>query len=112
MEKESPYTTDPSKRNDALEYLHAQYLQVMGEASQATINKDMLEAQIKAACGIAKGIEGVCTWNRIQKQSTSFNTREFAQEEPALHQKYLNELDPTHSLSVQPMRPYPFRSYS
>ena len=108
VEKKSPYTTNPSKRNDALEDLHAQYLEVMGEASQATIAKDLLEAQIKAACGAAKGIEGVCTWNRIEKQSTGFSATALAENEPELHQKYLVDREPTHSLSVDHMRSYPF----
>ena len=107
VEKEAPFTAPTSKRNDALEDLHEQYLKVMGETSQATINKDILDAQIKAACGTAKGIEGVCTWNRIQKQTTGFSATALAEEEPELHRKYLVPRDPTHSLSVNLMRSYP-----
>ena len=108
VEKEAQFTAPTSKRNDGLEDLHEQYLKAMGETSQATINKDMLDAQIKAACGTAKGIEGICTWNRIQKQTTGFSATALAEAEPELHQKYLVERDPTHSLSVNLMRSYPF----
>jgi hypothetical protein len=108
VEKEAPFTDPTSKRNDALKDLHEQYLKAMGESSQATIKKDLLEAEIKAACGAAKGIEGVCTWNRIQKKTTGFNATALAEDEPKLHQKYLFEREPTHSLNVNLMRSYPF----
>ena len=73
------------------------------------IEKDMLEAQIKAACGTAKGIEGVCSWNRIQKKTMAFSASILAEEDPELHQKYLVPRKPTPSLSVSLMRSYPFQ---
>ena len=92
-----------------LEDLHEQYLKVIGEISRASIEKDMLEAQIKAACGTAKGIEGVCSWNRIQKKTMAFSASILAEEDPELHLKYLVPRKPTPSLSVSLMRSYPFQ---
>ncbi|MEC8657259.1 MAG: GIY-YIG nuclease family protein [Verrucomicrobiota bacterium] len=108
VEKESPFSAPTFKRNDMLEDLHEQYLKVIGEISRASIEKDMLEAQIKAACGTARGIEEVCSWNRIQKKTMAFSASILAEEDPELHQKYLVPRKPTHSLSVSLMRSYPF----
>jgi hypothetical protein len=67
-------------------------------------------ARRRGTCGTAKAIEVVCTWNRIQKQTTGFSATALAEEEPELHQKYPVHREPTHSLSVSLMRSYPIGS--
>ena len=107
LQEDAQFTDPPLKRNGALEKLHEEYLQTMRQEHKVSFKKDLLEAKIKAACGAAKGIEGVCTWNRIQKKTTGFNATALAEDEPELHQKYLFERGPTHSLNVNLMRSYP-----
>lgn len=61
----------------------------MGETSQAAINKDFLDAQIKAACGSAKGIEGVCKWSRSIETKIKFDRKSFEQKHPDLFKEHL-----------------------
>ena len=80
----------------------------MGEISQATIKKDLVEAQIKAACGLAKGIEGICKWARSIETKMKFDRKSFEQKHPDLLKEYmLPAAAPGLRVSVNPMRPYP-----
>jgi hypothetical protein len=88
--------------------LHEQYLKAMGETSQATINKDFLDAQIKAACGSAKGIEGVRKWSRSIETKIKFDRKSFEQKHPDLFKEHLlPAAAPGLRVSVNLMRAYP-----
>ena len=88
--------------------LHRQYLAGMGEISLATLKKEFLEARIKAACGVAKGIEGVCKWSRSTETKMKFDRKSFEQKHPELLEKHLLPAAP----SGLRIRVNPFRSYA
>jgi hypothetical protein len=97
-----------AKRSADLASLHEQYLKAMGETSQAAINKDFLDAQIKAACGSAKGIEGVCKWSRSIETKMKFDRKSFEQKHPDLFKEHLLPAAPPGlRVSVNLMRAYP-----
>ena len=96
------------KRTAQLASLHEEYLKTMGEISQATIQKQLLEAQIKAACALAIGIEGVCKWSRSIETKMKFDRKSFEQKHPDLLKEYMLPAAATGlRVSVNPMRPYP-----
>ena len=98
-----------AERTEHLVSFHEQYLKVLGEISRASIERDLLEAQIKAACGPAKGIEGVCKWSRTLQAKVYFDRKEFKKVHPELFEHYLLPAGPPgFRWSVQPMRSYRF----
>lgn len=87
--------------------LHGQYLEVLGELSRASIAKDLIEARVKAACGTAQGIEGVCTWSRSLVTRPELDRNQLARDHPSLFQQYLLRSTPVGiRVSVRLMRPY------
>jgi hypothetical protein len=97
-----------AKRSVHLADLHEQYLKAMAEISQAAINKDLLDAQIKTACGLAKGIEGVCKWSRTIETKMKFDRKSFEQKHPDLFNEHLlPAAAPGLRVSVNLMRSYP-----
>ena len=97
-----------AKRSVHLASLHEQYLKSMAEISQVAINKDLLDAQIKAACGLAKGIDGVCKWSRSNETKMKFDRKSFEQKHPDLFKEHLlPAAAPGLRVSVNLMRSYP-----
>jgi hypothetical protein len=96
-----------AERSAELADLHEQYLKVLGEVSRAKINKDLLEARIKTACGTARGIDGVCRWSREVITQKKFDHSSFEQAHPELFAKYLLPAPvPELRVSVNLMRSY------
>jgi hypothetical protein len=96
----------PAKRTTQLAVLHEQYLKAMAGISQAAINKDIAEARIKAACGPAKGIEGICKWSRTIETKMKFDRKSFEQKHPKLFKEHLLPPNSYLRVSVNPMRSY------
>ena len=96
-----------AERTAPLCRFHEDYLRLLGKISRASIEKDLLEVQIKSACGSAKGIEGVCKWARTLKTKVYFDRKAFKKVHPELFERHLLPAEPS-SLrwSVKPMRSY------
>jgi hypothetical protein len=95
-----------AKRSTHLAGLHEQYLKAMEEISQAAIKKDITEARIKAACGLAKGIEGICKWSRTIETKMKFDRKSFEQKHPDLLKEHLLPAPLGLRVSVNLMRSY------
>mgnify|MGYP001168934954 CR=1 FL=1 len=99
---------NPKKgRSATFAELHREYLAIMGDISISTMRKDFLEAQIKAACGLARGIEGVCKWTRLPDTKMKFDRKSFEEKHPDLFEEYLLPAAPSGiRISVKPYRSY------
>ncbi len=96
-----------AERSEEVAELHEQYLKNLGEISLATIDKRLVEARIKAACGSASGIDDVCKWSRDVIIERKFDHRSFAQAHPELFERYLiPPTAPELRVIVNPMRAY------
>jgi ribosomal protein S18 len=47
--------------------IHSIHLELLTANKQAEIDKQIAEAHLKVMCGSADGIEGVCSWKRVEK---------------------------------------------
>jgi len=95
------------ERTPRVEELHLEYLKSMQASSRAEIEKDLLQIRLKAACGNAAEITGICTWPRKQVTRQKFNDSKFKAEHPELATKYTIPGGPGQPrISIIEMRPY------
>lgn len=106
---DEPVFNDPPKeRNSLLEDLHFEYLSAMKSTSEAKLEKVLLEAQIKAACGSAKGISDVCAWSRELTTGKEFDTSRFKKEHEELARQFTKQGTPKSPVPlISPRRSYP-----
>ena len=106
---DEPVFNDPPKeRNSLLEDLHFEYLSAMKSTSEAKLEKVLLEAQIKAACGRAKGISDVCAWSRELTTGKEFDTSRFKKEHEELARQFTKQGTPKSPVPlISPRRSYP-----
>ncbi len=95
-------TTD---NHDQLEELHLSYLRLLGYEAQAAWDAELAEAQLKAECGDARGIDGICTWPRVPSDRLVFDKNALMREHPELHNQFIEQRT-DRSFSVLPMRSY------
>lgn len=55
-------------KSNAADKLHFLYLTILTHQSPLEWKKDLIEAKVKSACGLASGIEDICKWNRVQEE--------------------------------------------
>ena len=60
-------------RTNAADKLHYLYLTILTHQSPLEWKKDLIEAKVKSACGLASGIEDICKWNRVQEERKKLN---------------------------------------
>ena len=98
-----------AKRTVPLAELHDQYLKALSKTSDAAIQKELIDAELKVACGAAKGIEGVCKWPRPLVTISTFNRSAFEEAHPDLLAKYIVPAKPPDlRVKIRQMRPYLF----
>ena len=103
---ERVFNDPPKERTSLLEDLHLEYLSAMKSTSEAELEKILFEAQIKAACGRAKGISDVCAWSREWTTGEEFDTPRFKKE----HEELARQFTKPGALKLVPII-YPRRSY-
>jgi hypothetical protein len=90
---------------DQLEELHLSYLRLLGYEARAAWDAELAEAQLKAECGDARGIDGICTWPRVPGDHLVFDKNALRRKHPELHDQFIEQRT-VRSFSVLPMRSY------
>lgn len=90
---------------DAIESLHLSYLELLGFQAQAKWDNELATVNLKASCGTAAGIDGLCTWSRTSAEAEKFDKTAFKKAHPDLYVEF-SEVVPARSFGVRPMRSY------
>ena len=97
----------PATRDKSAERLHEKYLEKLRELSQLKFDANLLEGQLKAACGNHEGIQDVCTWKReLGKSRPLFDKTGFKKAHSKLFERYLIQKPPKVRVKVSPHRAY------
>jgi len=67
---------------NSLNQIHSHFLKMLTFQSPLEWEDTLIEAELKSLCGEASGIEGLCSWNRKFKESTSFDKTAFKNDHP------------------------------
>jgi len=81
--------------DDELPQLHKLYLDLLSIQGPAEWEVDFLDDRIKSECGVAPGIDGVCTWNRAFEEKVAFNKGELKKQNPDLYSQFVTVGDGT-----------------
>ena len=74
---------------DQVVNLHALYLELLALWAPFTLRSDVLKAAAKVACADRPGINGVCTWNRVQVFEPKLDTAALKAAEPDIYNRYM-----------------------
>jgi len=74
--------------DDDLDKIHDLFLRLLGLDASISWELEMVEASIKAECGNASGIDGVCTWRRTMSSKRKLDTTALKADHPTLHGQY------------------------
>jgi len=62
----------------------------------------VLETRLKIRIGLFDVLDGICSWKRIEKSASKFNSVKFAEENPKLAREFVSV--PTKTISVKPKK--------
>ena len=79
-------TDDKLDRNDDSSGTHQAYLEVLAEDGIVQRDLMLVNMRLKAICGTAGEIDGVCTYTREDKMS--FDAERFKDDNPSLYQEF------------------------
>ena len=85
---------------------HAEWLRLHSEMATLSWESNRREIEIKSLCGDAGGIEGVCTWKRENKTTSTFDGTAFKTAHPRIWSSFTKASKPSVRFTVNPMRPY------
>ena len=68
--------------------MHRKCLEILAYRARYDLDGTAAEDALKALCGTAPGIEGVCTWKRYESERSSFDAEAFKEQHPDLWQDY------------------------
>lgn len=86
--------------------LHGLYLELLVERASVDLEIELLNARLKTACGVAPGINGVCSWKRELKTESKLDESALKGELPDLYARYLMARQPTTAVVVARNRGY------
>jgi len=75
-------------RSPASGRLHAEWLRLHAETAALDWEVNRFQVEIKSLCGTSEGIDGVCSWKRENKTSSSFDTAAFKKAHPKIWQSF------------------------
>ena len=70
------------------------------------LNDELLEAELKAACGDAAGVAGVCSWKRQWKVDTKLDETALKRDHADLYTSFLVEREAVTAINVARNRRY------
>lgn len=73
----------------ALAGLHDGYLQMLTILGSVQWQIDLVEARLKAMCGEADEIRGVCKWSRTEKSKEKFDKTKFKKDNPEVYKEFV-----------------------
>lgn len=83
--------------------LHEKHLAVLEVLQYAEYRKDIADNKLRVLTGDAEGIEGICTWKRVEKTIISLDKKSLQTERADEYNSCLVEGKETEALIVQPM---------
>ena len=97
-------TGDYEDRSAAAIAIHEEYLRVLGE--DGAVERDLLlvKMMLKAHCGTARGIDGVCTY--VREDRMAFDEEQFKDDHPNLHDDFTTTSNPQRRAFVWRSRDY------
>ena len=99
---------DSVERNNEIEALHAEYIDIQRDLYINDWKYQSLEAQLKVAVDQTEGLIGLCGWKRIMQTKTVFNLNQFKSERADLYKEFMTTRQPTIAVSINTWRPYQF----
>lgn len=101
-------TLAPQARSDAerAHDMHRLYLTLLTHEAAVLLDDDLLEAELKAACGDAAGIAGVCSWKREWKVDTKLDETALKRDHADLYASFLVEREAVTAINVARNRRY------
>jgi len=84
----SSRATAAARTSKGFDKVHRAYLEMLSLMSPRDWIRELAEEELRAACGVAAEIEGVCKWNRSLTESTTFDSSAFKKAHPELAEKY------------------------
>ena len=97
---------DQVKENKITSALHNLYLGVISMQSYADWETNLAGAQLKNLCGNSEGIEGICTWKRVEQIDEKFDRKAFSESHPELVEKFTVTSEPTKAVIIEPKAAY------
>jgi hypothetical protein len=73
----------------SLEELHLLYLEILRFGAEAHWAESLASTRLKVACGECAGIDGVATWNRLDREVTRFDSDRLQVDHPDLHAEFV-----------------------
>jgi len=92
---------------ESVESAHEMFLRLEEFRSFEEREKEICRANLKTLCGVAPGIEGILTWNRVHKSKSAFNTKEFKDDHKELAAQFTTSTTKV-TLKLRSNRNYPF----
>jgi hypothetical protein len=74
--------------------------------SYADWETNLAGAQLKNLCGNSEGIEGICTWKRVEQIDEKFDRKAFSESHPELVEKFTVTSEPTKAVIIEPKAAY------
>lgn len=94
------------KRDASIEDHHTNYLQYLGQVSEAEWQVEKKESEMANIIGDDDGLEDLIQWKRESTQETKFDTAKFIANEPALAKEFLSTEKSYTAMVILPGRPY------
>ena len=95
-----------AERNEEVEELHAQYINLQKEIYTREWEYAQLVAKLKVQTGKSDGIEGLCGWKRETTTTVGFNKKELQENHPELYEEYCFTKPENFNFNVNSFRPY------
>ena len=92
--------------DDDREVLHAKFLDVVSVESKAFWDKQIAEAHLKELCAEGEGVEGVCGWPRVGKESRRLDVDALLDAIEPVYSKYLVTKDATSAVIIGNKKSY------
>ena len=99
-------TEQARKGKVSKELLHKHYLRLLGFGSRASWELDIAKANIQTICGDSAGIDGICKWSRVEKETKSFDQAAFIEALPDIAEKFMRLESQSAALIIDPMQGY------
>jgi len=88
--------------------LHLEYLKLMEQKADVRLKSLFFEFVLKAHCGTAKEVIGLCKWDRSMVTNTTFNKSSFKKNHPGITKKYLKKPNSAITRKMVTYRKYPW----
>jgi len=95
-----------SESGSPKEAIHLSFLRLRSHEAQADWDKTIAENRLKALCGEASAIQGICTWPRKSTERTSFDEAKLLEDFPDLHSQFLVTTDEVEAIIIDPKQGY------